>query len=134
MDPKFVKLLVEHTFFPCFDNQASPKASLGPCVPRGLAALTEQSEKDAVAALLPFGQGQLAKKEQDSRDPGKNIRLMWYPVKSRDLHLSDRCHHLSLLLTNAVQPHPALTGCIYICVPRKHRWMSAQQYQGLELP
>ena len=113
-DPKFVELLAEHTFCLCCCNQGSPRASLGPRVPRGLAALSEQSEKDAVTACFPFGQGQLAKKkEQDIREPSKNLKLM-YPLKTRDLHLSFHCHHLSQLLTNAVQPHPALTGYIYV--------------------
>lgn len=55
MDPKFVKLLAEHTFCLCFDNQGSCRASSGPRVPRGLAALGGQSEQDAVTAWLPFG-------------------------------------------------------------------------------
>lgn len=83
MDPKFAKLLVEHTFCLCFGNQCSPRVSLGPCIPGGLAALSEQREKDAVTAWFPFGQGQLTeKKEQDIRDPSKNLKLMWYPVKN----------------------------------------------------
>lgn len=100
MDPKFVKLLAEHLLCLCFDNRGSPRASLGPCVPRGLAASSEQSE-NAVAAWFPFGQGQLAeRKEQDLRDPSKNLKLMWYPVKTRDLHLPVQCLHLSQPLTS----------------------------------
>lgn len=146
MDPKFVKLLAEHTFCLCFDNQGSCRASSGLCIPRRLAALGGESEKGAVTSWFTFGQGQLAeKKEQNIRDPSKNAKLMWYPVKARDLNLSVCCHYLSQLLTNAVWPHPALTGYIhifffiyiyiyiYMCACRKHRWMSAQQHQGLEL-
>lgn len=100
MDPKFAKLLAEHIFYLCFDNRDSPRASLGPCVPRGLAASSKQSE-NAVAARFPFSQGQLAEKEQDLRDPSKNLKLTWYPVKTRDLHLPVHCLHLSQLLTNS---------------------------------
>lgn len=130
MDPKFVKLLAEHTFCRCSDNQASHRASWGPRAPRGLSA---HNEKDAETSLFPFGQGQLTeKKGQDIRDPIKILQLMWYPVNTRALHLSVHCHCLSQLLTSAIQTIQPWQGVDMH--PRKHRWMSAQHHQGLELP
>lgn len=76
MDPKFVKVISEHTFCLCFDNQGLRRAPSGPCVPRELAALGEESKKDDVTAWFPFGQGQLAEKDQDIRDPSRNPKLM----------------------------------------------------------
>lgn len=132
MDPKSVKLLAELPFCLCSDNQGSHRASWGPCAaPRGLSALNEQ---DAETVLFPLGQGQLTekKKKHNIRDPIKNLQLMWYPVNMRALHLSVHCHHFSQLLTNVPWPFQPWQGIDMH--PRKHRWMSAQHHQGLELP
>lgn len=130
MDPKFVKLLAEHTFCLCSGSWGSHRASWGPCAPRGHSALNEQ---DAYTLLFPSGQGQLTgKKGQDIRDLIKNLQLMWYPVNTRALNLSVHCHHLSQLLTSAARPIQLWQGIDVH--PRKHRWMSAQHHQGLELP
>lgn len=102
MDPKFVKLLAEHTFCLCSDNRGSHRASWDPCAPRGLSTHNEQ---DAETLFFPFGWGQLTeKKGQDIRDPIKNLQLLWNPVNTTALHLSVHCHHFSQLLTNASQP------------------------------
>lgn len=125
MDPKFVKLLAEHTFCLCSDNQGSHRTSWGPCAPRALFAL---HEKDAETLLFPLGQGQLTeKKGQHIKGPIKYLQLMWYPVNTRVLSQSP-----VTTCPNAAQPIQPWQGTDMH--PSKHRWMSAQHHQGLELP
>lgn len=99
MDPKFAKLLAEHTLCLRSDNQALTELPEAHVLPGDSLPSMSRMLRFFCSLLDKVGS---EKKGQDIRDPMK--KLMWYTVNTRTLHLSVHCHHLCQLLTNAAQP------------------------------